>query len=210
MVAPTEGRRMSQTPRDDTSATPPGTLGLSRDKLRRLQPELLYPLRWWLARKRMIAGHKRGRKYLLTHVQEHLMLGAANPALVVSLKPLRIAAYTSDLDCVALLHFAPGFARDYQLAVGQRLLSINTYAARDKGIAADLREGPGATGRWGNFAPYIAEFLSDDTAAIEGCKLRLAAGYARAAELAPLWIAERGSLARDGRPLFCSLEAHIR
>jgi len=201
---------MSRTLRDDTFAVLPGSINLSRAKLARLQPQLLSPLHWFFTSKRMIQGHKRGRSYLLTHVKEHLMLGASNAAVVVSLSSLRIAAFSSDIDCVALLHFAPSFARDYQLTVGQRLLSINTYAPRSAGIATDLREGPHATGRWGNFAPYIAELLSDDAAMIEDRKSRLGPEYDRAAELVPQWLARHGSLARDGRPLFCNLPAHLR
>lgn len=202
---------MTRTLRDDTKAFDPGRLALSRAKLAALQPELLSPLRWMFASKRLIAGHKKGREYLLTHVEEHLMHGDSRAAIVVSIAPLRIAAYSGDIDCVALLHFAPGLATQHQLAVGQRMLTVNTYSARALGVGRDLHEGPAATRIWGNFAPYIAELLSDDRERIEAHKATIGEPeWARAAELARRWVGEHGMLARDGRPLQCAVEAHIR
>ena len=201
---------MTKTLRDDTRASHPGGLALSRTKLRALQPELLYPLRWLLADKRMIAGRAKGRRWLLTHVEEHLQHGDSRAAIVVSVDPLRIAAYTGELDAVALLGFDRRFARGQALAAGQRLLVVNTYSPRSAGVATDLREGPGAHGRWGNFAPYVAEFLSDDTARIEARKKEIdEAEWLRTVTLAREWIERHGLAARDGRPLACANPAPV-
>ncbi|HEX7637210.1 MAG TPA: hypothetical protein VF457_02340 [Burkholderiaceae bacterium] len=202
---------MTRTLDDTTRASSPGGLALSHRKLRQLQPELLQPLRWLFVDKRLIAGHKKGRKYLLTHVTEHLTHGDSRAALVVSTTPLRVAAYSDDLDCVVLLAFPQAFVKRHGLQPGRRLLTVNTYARREHGVGRDLVEGPDASGVWGDFAPYVAEFLSDDLARIEQRKAQIDEfEWARCQGLASDWLARHGQLARDGRPLHCGLPAHLR
>jgi hypothetical protein len=106
-------------------------------------------------------------------LDEHLQLGDSRAACVISIEPLVVAAYTDELDCVAMLGFPDWLAEEHRLNVGDRLLTVNTYRAgegsglvlaggRPDGIALDLEAGPGHTGRWINFYPVIAEFVSDD------------------------------------------------
>ncbi len=140
-----------------TPAGNPGGLALSRRKLAVLQPELLSWWRWtlgaWTGKHPFRATD---RNYFLTHIEEHLQYGDTRAAVVVGLRPLRIAAYSDELDCTALLAFPDSYADEYRLKPGGRLLCVNTYASIDRGHASDLVDGEGSSHRWGNFAPYIA------------------------------------------------------
>src|SRR5262245_23494382 len=150
-----------------TQASNPGSLRVSPRKLYTMHPELAS---WWAWMAYIIRERKtRGlsRTFWLTHIEEHLMHGDSRAALVVSIDPLRVAAYSDDLDCVVLLEFDQSFVRDYRLKVGSRLLTVNTYARVKWGYASDIVRGEDPNEDWGNFAPYIGEFLSDDVRVIE-------------------------------------------
>jgi Fe-S cluster assembly iron-binding protein IscA len=94
-------------------------------------------------------------------LDEHLQLGDSRAACVILTDPLLVAAYTDELDCVALLKFSAGLVAEHNLKSGDRLLTVNTYS-RDQQIAPDLQAGPLQSGRYSNFYPVIAEFVSDD------------------------------------------------
>jgi hypothetical protein len=95
-------------------------------------------------------------------LDEHLRLGDSRAACVISIGPLLVAAYTDELDCVVLLTFPAWLVEEHKLTVGDQLLTVNTYA-RGQHIAADLVAGPRQLGRWVNFHPVIADFVSDET-----------------------------------------------
>lgn len=95
-------------------------------------------------------------------LDEHLRLGDSRAACVISIEPLLVAAYTDELDCVVLLNFPAWLVKEHKLMVGGHLLTVNTYA-RGRSIAADLAVGPRQLGRWVNFYPVIADFVSNDT-----------------------------------------------
>ena len=48
----------------------------------------------------------------LAQLKEHVKLGDSRAALVVSLNPLLVAAYTDELDCVAMLFRRKGAIRE--------------------------------------------------------------------------------------------------
>jgi hypothetical protein len=74
----------------------------------------------------------------------------------------------------------------------------------EHGLASDLEEGEAATHRFGNFSPLIAEFLTNEMAAVEFRKTQIgAAEWQRTKELAARYVRDHGQLARDGRPLNC-------
>ena len=121
--------------------------------------------------------------------------------------PLLVAAYTDELDCVAILEFPEEFVADYGLAEGSRLLTINTYARRQE-YDADLVLGVNQTGQWTGFHPIIAEFVSDDEAKIVARKRAISAEeWQRAYRMGRAYIKQRPGVARDGRPIFAASAA---
>ncbi len=204
--APNEPTR-TRTLDNNTVASEPGNVRLSDDKLRSLCPELygwrgiLHSLVWLL----VYHAHVR------TRIHEHLMEGDSRAALVLATEPLLIAAYTDELDCVALLRFPNEFVPQHSLEAGTRLLTINVYRPlRPLGTAKDLTLGASSYGRYGNFEPLIAEFLSDDRERIEWRKSEIAESeWKRAALLGEQYVARHGQQARDGRPLRSHRAARI-
>jgi serine/threonine protein kinase len=106
-------------------------------------------------------------------LDEHLRLGDSRAACVISTETLLVAAYTDEFDCVILLAFPPWLVEEHQLEVGSRLLTVNTYG-RGQRLAPDLVPGPRDLGRWTNFYPVIAEFVSDDVQRIKERKAEIA------------------------------------
>ncbi len=184
-----------------TQAEIHGGLMLSDRKLRQFHPEL-YGLRSMLYRLFNI-GSECSAHEIRQLVREHLMHGAINPAVVVSIQPLVIAAYAEDLDCVVMLDFDESLVEQHNLSRGRRLLSVNTFMhMSDRELGDDLTWGPNHTNMWGNACPFIAEFLSDDDETIR-VKLRQIPeeAWQRTRELASDWQLRRSCRPRDGRPL---------
>jgi hypothetical protein len=101
-------------------------------------------------------ARRRDRRYLI----EHMLYGDSRAAVVVSVEPLLVAAYTDELDCVALLRF-PSNAASQRVEIGSRLLTVNTYGRGDR-YSADLIPGPARIERWVRFHPIIADFICAD------------------------------------------------
>ena len=137
-------------------------LTISDEKLRILRPDL-YGLPGLGRRIREAVGLAWPQK---SYIAGHLRDGDSRAAVVVSVDPLLVAAYTDEMDCVAIVEFPDGFAEDYGLEVGSRLLSVNTYTS-GPAYDADLEPGPLDRGQWTGFQPILAEFVSDDLARIE-------------------------------------------
>src|SRR5581483_10306990 len=95
------GRRVSPPPL--AFASDPAGLSLSDAKLRRLRPEL-YGWRRWVREKTGWAFPQRD------YLAGHLLRGDARAAVVVSSEPLLVAAYSDELDAVAVLRFPAGLA----------------------------------------------------------------------------------------------------
>ena len=78
------------------------------------------------------------------------------------------------------------------------------FAARQHaGIALDLVAGPGSTGRYINVYPLIADFLTEDRAAVEARKDAIdAREWDRCSDLADEVRERRGHRSRDGNPVF--------
>jgi hypothetical protein len=143
------------------------------------------------------------------HVAEHLYYGDSRAAVVVSLTPIVVAAYTDELDCVVLLEFPDELTQEEQLSVGSRLLCANYYTPRTPAIplVADLSDGPSSYRRHANFSPYIVEFLSDDTERIDQRKAEISEAEWRRAFTLGMEALTRGARPRDGRPLSCHAPA---
>ena len=184
-----------------TVATRPGNVSLSRKKLLRIQPEVVATLpnviAWLILRQvRVILAYK-------NYMREHLARGDSQPAVVVSVDPLIVAAYSGELDCVALLSFDPIFTKDYSLQVGSRLLSVNSYTSGSE-VAPDLTAGPDQCHRWVNFTPFIADFLSDDMDRITERKRAIdESEWQKAMSMGLVALREHPDKVRNGQPVDC-------
>ena len=172
---------------------------MSHSKLRRLQPELYLS---WMQKIRNPEYQKK-LEYFLTHVEEHLSNGDSRAAVVVSIDPFLVAAYTDELDCVVLLQFPQELVPDTLMRNGARLLTVNTYDERSKGIAPDLKVGPGDFGRWGNFMPFIAEFFSEDDEQINIRKKAIEESEWQRTEMLGREALRNGAKPRSGEPMSC-------
>jgi len=140
-----------------------------------------------------------GRKFAAM-LDEHLRLGDSRAAVVVDTMPLLVAAYSSDIDCVALLRFPEVFVERHGLRAGSRLLTVNMYAAQFA-VTPDLDPGPDATGDWQNFYPLIAEFLSEDVDRIAFRKAEIdESEWSRCTALGQAYVQSHPGLARSGSP----------
>ena len=184
---------------DPSTASHQGGLTLSNEKLRLLEP-WMFGVRyafWKIVSSLLSIDFEMVDAKVL---KEHLAFGDSRAALVMSTAPLLVAAYCDDLDCVAMLRFPRDFARRYQLSVGSRLLTINTYY-RGFTTQPDLALGPNRTADWTGLFPVIAEFLCDDDRRIEDHKQAIGeAEWQRCRELGEAYLFEHPRTARKGRP----------
>ena len=187
-----------------SKASDPGLIHLSQEKLRRLCPEYFEvgrnPLAWF--------DRKFGdRATAIFLIADHLIHGDSRAAVVLSVSPLLVAAYTDELDCIAMLRFPDDFVSEFQLQVGHRLLTVNTYSS-DGPLAGDLEHGPASYYQFVNFSPYVADFLSDDLDRIGRRKASISENeWGRTVDLGRRSVARYGERARDGRPSRCSIPA---
>ena len=143
-------------------------------------------------------------------LDEHLRLGDANAAVVLESTPLLVAAYTDELDCVAVLSFSARLSDlGIDLPVGSRLLAVNTYF-RGVWCAQDLVPGPHSLQRWTNFHPVIADFLSDDMSLVAARKHELEeAMWTRCVALGRAYLTRRTYGFRDGSPYHSAIPAKL-
>ena len=135
--------------------------------------------------------------------QQHLEFGDTRAAVVVSTSPLQVAAYTDELDCVAMLGFPDRPKVTGKLEVGSRLLTSNTYKNYPS-VVSDLRPGPRDTGNWQNFAPLIADFFTEDQFGVQQRKEAIAQNeWELAAAFGQQYLEDLSGYVRDGCPLEC-------
>ena len=188
-----------------SKASDPVRIRLDRSKLRRLCPEYFAgtggnPFEWLDAR----LGKRAASVFL---VDDQLTHGDSRAAVVVSVSPLLIAAYSDELDCIALLRFPDELVPEYDLRLFSRLLTVNRYMIGGP-VVPDLEVGPLALNRYVNFQPFIAEFLSADTERIRARKAKIGEEeWRRAITLGRRYLDEHGTRARDGRPASCMIPA---
>jgi hypothetical protein len=188
---------MSRFHDDRTAASDPGGIRLSRERFRRLEP-LTAQLPEHLARRFA------NRAEFEAMLDEHLRLGDSRAACVMSIEPLLVAAFTDELDCIALLCFPGEVVAEHRLKVGSRLLTVNSYT-RGSQVAADLLAGPRNLRRWVNFYPVIADFLSDDTERIALRKAHITAEeWKRCAQMGRAYLDTFVGLWRNGSPFWSS------
>ncbi len=151
-----EGQR-TRTLDDSTRASDPGQIAVCHEKLRKLRPDLYGFSGFCKSLLGMLSGEGPDRVY----IEEQLRCGDSRAAVVMSTAPLLVAAYTDELDCVAILRFPGELVQQYRLAIGMKLLTVNCYR-RTAAYDADLICGPNMIQNWTGFHPLIADFLTDD------------------------------------------------
>jgi hypothetical protein len=191
---------MSEFHDDRTAASDPLPITVSDDKLSRLEPDL-YNWQAWLT---MVPWGAKKLNALQTKrmIREHMGFGDSRAAIVARVDPvLLVAAYTDEQDAVLLLKFPSFLTVEHQLRRGTRLLTVNTYGRGPK-MMPDIVPGPNSLGRWINFYPIIAEFVSDDLEIIDARKQAIEDDeWRRAARFAEAKLQEPGFTVRDGSPI---------
>jgi len=187
----------------NTCATNAGCLNLSMTKFRAFKREIcgLNPIDWLI----LSPAHH------VERLKEHLWFADANPAIVMTTAPkLLVAAYSVDIDAVAILRFDERLLKQHRLQPGTRLITINSYfrphgAARD--VAKDLTAGPNYSA-WANFHPVIADFVSNDGTRIEELKRNVRSDlWSRTEEMGRKYITRFPGRCRNGNPLLSRIPA---
>lgn len=188
---------------DSTYATNAGTLIVSDKKF-----DHFWSLRSGLDR--FIAALTGERRTQRERLGEHLMMADARAAVVAATNPLLIAAYTDELDCVAMLKFPDSLALEYKLTPGMRLLTVNSY--RDGVfVATDLQPGPSKIDRWKNFHPVIAEFVAQDLKRVAKMHASIdEEEWARCAQMAIEYLQRPKLKVRQGSPFDSERTASLR
>lgn len=134
----------------------------------------------------------------IERVTNALFYGDTQPALVVSIDPLLVAAYSDEMDAVIILRFPTEFVEKYDLTVGTRLTTSNVYFEGEQ-IASDIFIGAGYLHRWIDFMPIVQIFLGKGDDKIRA-KVELFSEdtWNRVAVLAEQYIYEHPMLCRDG------------
>jgi hypothetical protein len=153
-----------RSPHDKTFAGNPGRIKIDRKKLARYERNFqgcIGVIAKFLFALFRVPGE-------VAAIEEHAQKGDCNAATVVNLDPLIVAAYSDELDAVALLQFSNREREEYGLEVGSMLVSANKYfreVARTD--ADDITMGPANHGRWRNFQPVILNFIASDPQRLE-------------------------------------------
>lgn len=95
---------------------------------------------------------------MINYVAQVLLYGDTQPCVVVGLNPLRVAAYSDEMDAVVILDFPVEFVEKYNLSIGSRLTSSNTYQIYEK-VAPDVFPGFGYLGHYSDFMPVVQLFV---------------------------------------------------
>ncbi len=132
-------------------------------------------------------------------IEDIAMNGDSQSAVVASTLPLLVAAYSEDMDCVAMLHFPESLIEPYGLQVGTRLLSTNFYTV-GRHYVKDLLEPQGGSA-FANMQPVIVDFISDSAATIAARKLEIPeSDWQRAEALARDYLLSKPNVYRSGDP----------
>jgi len=158
----------AERPGPDSTASNPGRLKLDRDLLLLAQPELAGKSGEQLKEKDL-RFHTSSYDGTFKAVADHIRTGDTRAAVVIQTRPnLLVAAYSDDLDCVAVLRFPLALVDKFQLYDGARLLTCNWYGCNPNGLVLDdLKPSPAGSGHWTNFHPVIAQFVSSDTSRLQ-------------------------------------------
>lgn len=148
---------MGQYVSSNTRASNPGKCKLSKVKFAKLRDEIL-----------CLKGLKKAHfTNQFNRINDYLMNGDTQPAVVVSLSPLIVSAYSDEMDAVIFLQFPEKLAELYSLEVGTRLVTSNVYHVNFK-KAKDITVGSEYLKRYSDFEPLVQLFLGFDDENIRG------------------------------------------
>ncbi len=143
---------IAQGEENETTETHPGQLMLSK-KLWKKNQELSH----------MTSKEQKISNKYLKRASEYLYLGDIQPGMVVCLDPVLVAVYSDEMDAVVVLKFPQEFKTNYELAMYQKLISVNMYFPYHvTGMSKDIFPGEKYLGRWSDFYPIIADFITED------------------------------------------------
>lgn len=93
-------------------------------------------------------------------INEFIMEGDTQPAVVYSVAPLIISAYSDEMDGVVFLEFPDQLTEMYDLQKGTRLVTSNMYKYGNKPVK-DINAGDDYLKRYSDFTPIVQLFLTD-------------------------------------------------
>ncbi|MBQ7380815.1 MAG: hypothetical protein IJW69_01885 [Clostridia bacterium] len=127
-----------------------------------------------------------------------LFYGDTQPAIVVSVNPLLIAAYSDEMDAVVMLRFPMEFVEKYNLSVGSRLTTSNVYFTGNQ-FASDIFVGKNYCQRYVDFVPIVQLFIGKQDEKIhEKIQLFSEDIWNTVADKATQYIKAHSDLSRDG------------
>jgi len=180
---------------DASFASDPVKIRLSTKRFRRLEPSAGGFRGWWW---RQFSQGTQFEELL----DEHMSFGDSRAACVVSLEPLLVAAYTDELDCVAMLRFPEWLIAEHRLEMESRLLTVNTYG-QGRRVVIDLMPGPKDLHNYNNYFPVIAEFVSDERRLIDNRKANISEDeWQRCLEMGFDYLRRFPGQWRNGSPLY--------
>lgn len=94
-------------------------------------------------------------------INDFMVHGDTQPAVVYSVNPLIISAYSDEMDGVVFLEFPDELAEMYNLRAGMRLVTSNVYKVGMK-VSKDITVGSGYLKRYTDFTPIVQLFLTKD------------------------------------------------
>ena len=171
---------------EDAGASDPGRFRYSERLLRHMAPELFQESSW--DEEQILKTHREA-------VAGALSWGDTRAAVVVLTDPVFVAAYTDEIDSVALLGFGDR-AEGRGLKVGDRLVTCNIYGYER---APDLKTGRSAHMNFSNFTPVIADFHTPDLDAVEARKASIRESEWKRCLKLGLEAVERRQPVRNGR-----------
>ncbi len=140
-----------------SSASIPGMLPMSKEKYKQILHDFL----------KLNVFQENEMITNFPFINENFIYGDTQPAIVVSLSPLVISAYSDELDAVLFLKFPKELVSLYDLHEGMRLTAANSYPSA-KSLSKDIFPGQNYNGHFKDFSPKIHLFLSyDDARALE-------------------------------------------
>ena len=98
----------------------------------------------------------------LDMVAHFLKVGDLQPAVVHSVEPLIISAYSDEFDAVVFLEFPDKLADIYALKKDQRLLTVCGYSRSDDKVADDIYSGSESSLEYSDIYPIVVLFWAKD------------------------------------------------
>ncbi len=131
-------------------------------------------------------------------VTRALFYGDTQPAVVVSVDPLLIAAYSDEMDAVVMLRFPDEFVTKYNLYPGIRLTTSNVYFTGPQN-AGDIFVGEHYSRQYADFMPIVQLFLGKkDEKILAKADLFSEDTWNRVHEQANEYVSQHPDLYRDG------------